>query len=143
VDPDAITFTGTHGVHFGQTLAQLQAMRVLPASPGPGCAMHFRTFESADPVFDRGKLVLIWAYPPLHTPEGVEVGTPLGTARLAYPRAVVLTAPTGSGRFDGLLVPDGNGEAYLLLHDGKQVQKLVVGFEPYARALFAGNYGAC
>jgi hypothetical protein len=140
---DTISYSGTHNVHFGQTLAELQARHLLPASPGPGCALHFLTFASADPVFDRGRLVLIWAYPPLHTPEGVAVGSALNAARVAYPNALALAAPTGSGRFDGLLVPDGHGEAYLLLHDGRQVQKLVVGFEPYARQLFATNYGAC
>jgi hypothetical protein len=85
--------------------------------------------------------VLIWAYPPLHTPEDVMVGTPMSAVRAAYPQARSL--PSTPGLFDALLVANGLGQAYLILHDGTIVQKLIVGVEAAARRLYASRLDTC
>jgi hypothetical protein len=97
--------------------------------------------EAASPVFDDDELVLIWAYPPLHTPENVMVGTPVLHVRAVYPAAVTL--PPSPGSFPALLVANGVGEAYLILHDDAIVQKLIVGRETAARELYASRLDTC
>jgi hypothetical protein len=141
--PDnVIDFLGLPGLTIGSSLAELTAAGRVSTS-NPGCGPAFTATENASPVFDADQLVLIWAYPPLHTPESIMVGTSVATARKAYPTAVELTRPAGSTQYPGLLVAGPDGLAYLFLHDGIQVQKLVVGQEKQARMLFDTGFGAC
>lgn len=141
-DPNVISFEGTHGVRIGQSIDELTAAGAMaPASPG--CARHFSDFSYADPVFDEEKLAFIWAYPPLHTPEGVMVGTKVAALHNAYPTAERLTPPAGSPTFDGALVRNPNGVAYLILHDGDSVQKLIVGREDAVRMLYTNRLDTC
>jgi hypothetical protein len=97
--------------------------------------------EGASPVFEDNRLVLIWANPPLHTPEDVMVGSPMRVVRAAYPRGVTL--PSAPGLFAALLVANGLGQAYLILHDEAIVQKLIVGLEAAARRLYASRLDTC
>jgi hypothetical protein len=141
-DPNVISFEGTHGVRIGQSIEELTAAGAMaPASPG--CARPFSDFSYADPVFDNEKLAFIWAYPPLHTPEGVMVGTEVAALHDAYPTAERLTPPAGSPTFDGALVRNPNGVAYLILHDGDTVQKLIVGREDSLRMLYTNRLDTC
>lgn len=141
--PDVVDFVGLREIRFGESLADLSARGVITtAKPYCGSGYSFAGIDAASPVLDRGQLVLIWAYPPLHTPENVLVGTPVEQAKTAYPAAVELNPPAGSTTYPGLLVIGGD-RAYLLLHDGRTVQKLVVGFERYARLLYDTGFGTC
>jgi hypothetical protein len=139
-DPTVINFVGTDGVRWGQTLAELRDTGVMAPSPD-GCGPRFVGIEGAGPVFENDRLVLIWAYPPLHTPEDVMVGTPMPAVRVAYPRAMAL--PSTPGLFDAQLVANGLGQAYLILHDDANVQKLIVGLESAARRLYASRLDTC
>jgi hypothetical protein len=139
-DPTVIDFSGTNGLHWGETLTGMRDAGLMAAS-SDGCGPRFTDIEGAGPVFENGRLVLIWAYPPLHTPEDVMVGTPLSSVRRAYPQAVTL--PLTPGLFAALLVANGLGEAYLILHDGTIVQKLIVGLEAAARRLYASRLDTC
>lgn len=143
-DPDVIDFTGARGVHFGETLTELVAAGFLSPTPSSvGCGRRFAGFGNADPVFEDDRLALIWAYPPLHTPEGVMVGTPLEQVKAVYPGAAPLLPPPGSYAFEALLVRGSGGSAYLILHDSFDVQKLIVGSENAARALYTDRLDAC
>ncbi|WP_344128552.1 hypothetical protein [Luedemannella flava] len=141
-DPTVISYEGTNGVRIGQTVAELTEAGLL-ASPTPGCSRRFAGIDYADPVFDHDRLAFIWAYPPLHTPEGVMVGTAIADLNRAYPNAERLTPPAGSPTFDGALVRNPNGVAYLILHDGLAVQKLIVGAENAVRMLYTQRLDTC
>ena len=141
-NPNVVDFTGVRDIRLGASLSQLAAAgRVL--TPESACRPVAADLPAAGPVFDGDTLVLIWAEPPLHTPAGVMVGTPVAAVRRAYPSAEALVPPAGSTTYPGLLVGDGSGHAYLMLHDGDRVQKLIVGLESYARRLFATGFGSC
>jgi len=141
-DPDVIDFVGLRDILIGASMRELTASGAV-ATANPGCGPSFTAVPYASPVFDGDDLVLIWAYPPLHTPEGVTVGTSVDEARRAYPAAVELNRPPGSTQYPGLLVTGGGDRAYLLLYDAGEVQKLVVGIERYARLLFDSGFGTC
>ena len=140
---ETIDFAGLPGVTFGATRTELLDQRLIEAGP-VGCGgpqLTGRPYASA--VFDRERLVLIWAYPPLRTPEGIGVGTPVDRARSAYPTAEELIPPPASPRYPGLLVTGGGDRAYLMLYASGQVQKLIVGFASAARELFGTGFGSC
>lgn len=137
-----ITADGLAGIEFGATRAALVERHGLRQEPGD-CAARLPAQPAVSPVFDGDRLVLLWADPPVRTPEGLGVGTPVGQVRAAHPTAVELTAPSGSYRFDGILVPAQGDRAYLFLHDRERVQKLIVGYEPAAREFFAAGGAAC
>lgn len=141
-DPGVVSDLGLAGIRFGDTRADLARDHDLQ-EPGPGeCAPTLPEHPQASPVFHAGRLVLLWVDPPLHTPAGIMVGSPVPAARAAYPGAEELAAPPESYRFDGLLAPVGD-RAYLFLHDGERVQKVIVGYQEYARALFEEGFGTC
>ncbi len=142
-DPNVIDFSGLRDIRIGASMAELVRTGVVTtADPVCGVA-SFASIPNASPVFERDRLVLIWAHAPLRTPEGVMVGTKLAEARRAYPSAIELPVPAGSEQFPGLIVTGAGDRAYLILHDGNQVQKLIVGIEHYARLLFDTGYGTC
>ncbi|HEX5596955.1 MAG TPA: hypothetical protein VFX61_13210 [Micromonosporaceae bacterium] len=142
--PNVVHLDGLREIHFGDTEALLTQRGLLaPESEAEPCGPSFVAIPEASPVFFEGRLVQIWAEPPLQTPEGVGVGTPLDDARAVYPTAHKLTAPADSYRFDGLLVTEGD-RAYLFLHDGRAVQKVIVGYAEQARMLFEADvYDLC
>ncbi|HEY2950175.1 MAG TPA: hypothetical protein VGJ53_17540 [Micromonosporaceae bacterium] len=139
--PDVVHPGGVQNVQFGDTMAQLEQRGEIVRDPG-GCGPRLAGVPNASPVFANGRLVLVWAYLPLHTPEGIAVGSPVPTVRAAYPHLLPLTAPAGTYRFDGLMMVTGD-RAYLFLHDGHTVQKLVVGYRAYAQRLFDDGFGTC
>jgi hypothetical protein len=139
--PQIVHFAGVQEIKFGDLKAELTSKgRLQPQQES--CGPTFRGVTELSPVFDGERLVLIWVNPPYHTPEGVTVGTSLADARRSYPTARELTPPAGSYVFPGLLVSQGD-RAYLLLHDGRTVQKTVVGFTEYANRLYQQGFGQC
>jgi hypothetical protein len=109
----------------------------------PGCNPQLRAYPQGSAVFSQDeRLVLMWFNAPLRTPEGITTGTPLEAVKATYPHAIEAKAPQGSRRFDGLLVISGE-HGYLFLHDGKTVQKAIVGYVDYLRRLFDSGFGVC
>ncbi|HEX5543004.1 MAG TPA: hypothetical protein VFX60_15820 [Micromonospora sp.] len=139
--PNVVHFDGVGDVGFGDTTAELTRRGLLAAQPGP-CGPQLATLPSVSPVFASDRLVLLWAEPPTHTPEGVSVGTGIEDVRAAYPRAQELAAPAETYRFDGLLTRQGD-RAYLFLHDGKTVRKAIAGYAEYVQRLFNDGFGTC
>jgi hypothetical protein len=141
-DPAVIDHRGLSDIPFGADRAELERRHGLTQGPG-ACTPRLPDHPEVSPVFDdRDRLVLMWANPPLRTPRGIAVGTPVDTVRTAYPDAEQLPAPPGTQRFDGLLVPV-DDRAYLFLHDGTEVQKVIVGYADYVRLLFDDGFGTC
>lgn len=140
-DADVVRDTGLATVELGATRAELAREHGLTQGEGD-CAPRLPEYASASPVLADDRLVLLWAHPPLRTPEGLAVGSPVGDVRAAHPDAEELTAPPGSYRFDGLLA-EVDDRAYLFLHDQERVQKLVVGYADAARHLFHDGFGTC
>jgi hypothetical protein len=138
---DVVDFLGVRDMRFGDTERDLTD-RGLVVRDVPRCGPRMARPTGAGPVFVDGRLALVWADPPLRTPEGIAVGSALADAHRAYPSADVLPAPAGSYRFNGLLTTNGD-RAYLFLHDGKEVQKLIVGYARHARTLFEQGYAGC
>jgi len=142
VDSNVIDFAGLRGIQFGASMGELEASGAVSTSE-PACGPTFPDIKTASPVFDGDRLVLIWAHPPLRTPEGVTVGTSVAEAKRAYPSALALTPPAGSPVFPALLVTGGGDRAYLLLYDQGEVQKIIVGYERHIRLLFETGFGVC
>ncbi|QSB14981.1 hypothetical protein JQS43_00885 [Natronosporangium hydrolyticum] len=138
---EVVTSTGLPGIEVGAPRVDLVRTQGLAQGPGD-CAPRLPEQPAASPVFDDDELVLLWANPPLHTADGVAVGSPVDDVTASYPDAEVLTAPAETYQFDGLLVPV-DDHAYLFLHDGEHVQKLIVGSQEHARQLFSNGFGTC
>ena len=140
-DSNTVDYGGLPGVRIGQTLAELTAAGRMASSTEEACGPRLADLTTVSPVFDHDRLVLLWAYPPWHTPEGIAVGSPLADVRRAYAGALDLEQRPNT--FAGLLVPDRHGNAYLILYDDDRVQKLIVGMEEYARLLYTRGFGTC
>lgn len=139
--PDIINLHGVRDIEFGDTeeeLAQRGVLHVEETHCGPALA----GLETVSPIFVDDRLVLLWVSPPVRTPEGVTVGTPVHQVQATYPAMARLTAPKGTYRFDGLLARQGD-RAYLFLHDGRTVRKTIAGYADYARRLFEDGYSPC
>jgi hypothetical protein len=139
--PEVVSYQGLGGIRFGDSRTDLASEHGMVQASGD-CAPRLPSYAGASPVFDGDRLVLLWADPPLHTPESIAVGAPVATVDATYPGAEPLTAPPGSFHFDGLLVTSGD-RGYLFLHDGTTVQKLIAGYEEHARLLFDEGFGTC
>lgn len=140
-DPLVVSHEGVADIRFGDSRAELADEHGLTQGTGD-CAPVLPDHPNVSPVFDQGQLVLLWADPPLHTPEGIAVGTDLATVRATHPEAESLSAPQETYRFDGLLATE-HDRAYLFLHDHSQVQKVIIGFAEHARLLFEEGFGTC
>lgn len=140
-DPEVVSHTGLATIGLGAAEADVARDHGL-VQEASGCAPRLPAYPSASPVFQDGRLVLLWAHPPLRTPDGLAVGSPVDEVRAAHPGAEALAAAPGSHRFDALLATV-DDRAYLFLHDQQQVQKLVVGYEEPARRLFHEGFGTC
>ncbi len=141
-DPNVISFNGLGGIRIGQSIDQLTAAGKLKKTTH-GCARQLVGITHAEPIFDHDTLAFIWAFPPLHTPEGIMVGSTKIALDEAYPNAERLSPPSGSPTFAGSLVRHPNGVAYLVLHDGQTVQKLIVGNEDAVRTLYTQRLDTC
>ncbi|AVT36207.1 hypothetical protein [Plantactinospora sp. BB1] len=140
--PDVLHLKGVRDIRFGDTEQELLRRGELDAEPALACGPSLTDPTTVSPVFADDRLVLLWASPPVRTPEGVTAGTPVDQVEAAYPAATRLTAPPGSYRYDGLLAMQGD-RAYLFLHDGRTVRKTVAGYTDYARRLFDEGFGTC
>lgn len=138
---DVVSTEGLGPIRFGEAREDLEREHGLVQRSGD-CMPRLPAYPSASPVLDGDRLVLLWAEPPLRTPDGLTVGSPVTQVRQAYPEAQELAAPPESFQFDGLLVPV-DDRAYLFLHDQDRVQKLIVGYERHARLLFTESFGTC
>lgn len=138
---EVVTTDGIDGVSFGDTENDLITRHGL-RRPRSACAARLRGMPHVDPVLADGRLVLLWVHRPAHVPPGLAEGSTVGEVRDAYPDATTLTPPAGSYRFAGLLATRGN-RGYLFLHDGRTVQKLIVGYTSYLRRLFDEGFGTC
>jgi hypothetical protein len=94
-----------------------------------------------DPLFVDDRLVLLWLDAPVHTPEGVRVGSSVDEVHKAYPKATEL-APTGPYRFPGIMATNGD-KAYLFLYDGSTVRKEIVGYQTYVQQVFDAGFAPC
>jgi hypothetical protein len=139
--PDVIHLDGLRDIAFGDTEAQLTRRGALLPQDAP-CGPRLTGMSTVSPVFADDRLVLLWVDPPVQTPEGITIGTPVEQALRTHPDAMRLDAPHGSYRFDGLLAIEGD-RAYLFLHDGRTVRKTIVGYAKYARRLFHDGFGSC
>ncbi|MBF9130662.1 hypothetical protein I0C86_17100 [Plantactinospora sp. S1510] len=139
---DVLNLRGVRDVEFGDTEQELLRRGQLHPEPELACGSSLTDPPAVSPVFADDRLVLLWASPPVKTPEGVTAGTPVEQVRAAYPAATRLTAPAGTYRFDGLLARQGD-RAYLFLHDGRTVRKTVAGYADYAQQLFDEGFGTC
>ncbi|ROT27976.1 hypothetical protein [Micromonospora sp. HM5-17] len=140
--PDVLHLHGVHNVEFGDTEQELVRRGVLDPRQDLGCGPSLTNPTTVSAVFADRRLVLLWASPPVRTPEGITTGTPIDRVRAAYPEASTLTAPPGTHRYDGLLARRGD-RAYLFLHDGHTVRKTVAGYADYVRRLFDEGFGTC
>ncbi|MFY1689254.1 hypothetical protein [Plantactinospora sp. WMMB782] len=146
--PGVLHLRGVDDIEFGDTEQELRRRGELDATfPGEDvsasdCGPSLTESATVSPVFAGDRLVLLWASPPVRTPEGVTAGTPVDQVEAAYPAATRLTAPPGSYRYDGLLAMQGD-RAYLFLHDGRTVRKTVAGYTDYAKRLFDEGFGTC
>jgi hypothetical protein len=140
--PDVLHLSGFHDVRFGDTEQELARRGVLDRRQDLGCGPGLTGSTPVGPVFAQNRLVLLWADPPVRTPEGVTAGTPVERVRAAYPDATALAAPPGSHRYDGLMARRGD-RAYLFLHDGRTVRKTVAGYADHVRRLFDEGFGTC
>ncbi|GIJ30742.1 hypothetical protein Vqi01_59040 [Micromonospora qiuiae] len=140
----SVTVVGLDGladVGFGDTESELTRRGILRTDVdacGPTLAGH----DMISPIFIEGRLVLLWAGDPVQTPEGITAGTPIAEVEASYPRVRSLHAPQGTHRFDGLLARDGD-RAYLFLHDGRTVRKIIAGYASWAHRLFLDGHSPC
>lgn len=140
-DSPVVTADGLSDVRVGDTRTTLVHEQGLRQRPGD-CSPRLPQHPSVSPVFDDDELVLLWADPPVRTPDGIGVGSPVDEVRAAYPDTEALRTPEGSYRFDGLLA-DAGERASLFLHDGDQVQKVIVGYDTHLQRLFQDGFGTC
>ncbi|MFU8873941.1 hypothetical protein [Micromonospora sp. SL4-19] len=138
---EVVSLDGLRNAEFGVTEAELTRRGVLRTDVD-ACGPTLTGHETVSPIFVDDRLVLLWLGDPMSTPEGITVGTPVDEVRAAHPSADELLAPEGTYRFDGLLARDGD-RAYLFLHDGVTVQKIIAGYADWARRLFDEGYGPC
>ncbi|WP_348651172.1 hypothetical protein [Micromonospora sp. WMMD882] len=136
-----IDLAGLPGVEFGDTEQELTERGMLRTS-AESCGPTLTGHDTASPIFYDDRLVLLWVSPPVRTPEGITVGTPVSEVSSRFPALTRLTAPQGTYRFDGLLARRGD-RAYLFLHDGRTVRKTIAGYADYAERLFDEGYGPC
>ncbi len=136
-----VDLDGLVDVDFGDTEDELSRRGILRTDVdacGPTLAGH----ETVSPIFVDDRLVLLWVGEPGRTPEGVAAGTPVAEVRARYPAVRHLDAPQGKYRFDGLLARAGD-RAYLFLHDGATVRKVIAGYADWAQRAFDEGHSPC
>ncbi|WP_308220936.1 hypothetical protein [Micromonospora phytophila] len=138
---EVVDLEGLHDVEFGDTEDELTRRGILRTDVdacGPALAGH----DTISPIFVDDRLVLLWLGDTTRTPEGVTAGSPIGEVWDSYPSVRELDAPQGTYRFDGLLARQGD-RAYLFLHDGQVVRKIIAGYAEWAQRLFDEGHSPC
>ncbi|MEV4809151.1 hypothetical protein AB0J96_04765 [Micromonospora avicenniae] len=138
---EVLDLDGLPEVEFGDTEDELARRGALGTDVG-GCGRTLTGHSTTNPVFIDDRLVLLWLGDSTRTTEGVGVGSPVQQVRTRYPELTPLHAPQGTYRLDGLLARDGE-LAYLFLHDGRSVRKIIAGYADWALRLFAEGQGPC
>lgn len=136
-----VDLDGVADVDFGDSESELTRRGILRTdidACGPTLAGH----DEISPIFIEDRLVLLWAGDPVRTPEGIAAGSPVAEVRASHPTVRELQAPQGTYRFDGLLARDGD-RAYLFLHDGQTVRKVIAGYADWAHRLFIEGHAPC
>ncbi|MDG4794447.1 hypothetical protein [Micromonospora sp. WMMD1082] len=136
-----VDLDGVADIDFGDSESELTRRGILRTDVdacGPTLAGH----DMISPIFIEDRLVLLWAGDPVRTPEGIAAGTPTAEVMASYPTVRKLRAPQGTYRFDGLLARDGD-RAYLFLHDGRTVRKVIAGYADWAQRLFVEGHAPC
>jgi hypothetical protein len=135
-----VNFTGTGDIHFGTTTALLQRDHGLIRKPD-SCSPSITDTPLISPVFVDNKLALMWIKAPLHTPEGITVGSPVNQVRAVYPQATAMPAPP-AGQLPAIMVSQ-NDRAYLFLYSGEKVAKVLVGLQQYVQQLYQSGGDTC
>jgi hypothetical protein len=135
-----VNFSGVDDVHFGATSRELTRDHGLTRRP-QDCAPILPKQSLVSPVLVDDKLVLLWVNPPLHTPEGITVGSPVSQVRAAYPQAQQLPAPA-LDQYPALMVTSSD-RAYLFLYSDNAVRKLLVGYRKDAEQLYRSGGDTC
>ena len=136
-----VDLNGLRDVEFGDTEDELTRRGILRSDVdacGPSLAGH----DTTSPIFVDDRLVLLWLGEATRTPQGITAGMPVEEVRARYPSVRELDAPQGTHRFDGLLARRGD-RAYLFLHDGRTVRKIIVGYAEWAQRLFEEGHSPC
>lgn len=137
-----LTRRGYEQLTIGATVDELLARGAVRAEPS-ACGGYVATASpSVRPVFADGRLVLVWADPPVRTAEGIGVGSTTDQVRQAYPDVRTLPPPNRPGAFPGMLAPE-HHRTYLFLYDGDQVQKVLAGYTADAERLYSGALSPC
>jgi hypothetical protein len=135
-----VDFTGTGDIHFGATAGEVSRDHGLIQRPGD-CGRTITDMPQVSPVFVDDKLALLWVNAPLHTPEGITVGSPVSQVRAAYPQASAVPAPD-AGRYPAIMVTR-DDRAYAFLYSGDRVEKVIVGLRQYVEQLYQAGGDAC
>ena len=136
-----VDLNGLRNVEFGDTEDELTRRGILRTDVD-ACGAALAGHDTVSPIFVDDRLVLLWLGDTAGTPEGVTIGTPVTEVWARYPRVRELDAPQGTYRFDGLLARQGD-RAYLFLHDGEVVRKVIAGYADWAERLFADGHSPC
>jgi hypothetical protein len=134
-----VDFTGTGDIHFGTTLSDLERTHGLIRRPD-SCAPSITDTPLVTPVFVDNKLALMWVNAPLHTPEGITVGSPVNQVRSVYPGATDM--PTPANGLPAIMVTR-NDRAYLFLYSADKVEKMLVGYQQYIQQLYQSGGDTC
>ncbi|WP_186832437.1 hypothetical protein [Micromonospora endolithica] len=138
---EVVGLNGLRNVEFGDTEDELTRRGVLRTDVD-ACGVALAGHDTVSPIFVDDRLVLLWLDDTVGTPEGVIAGTPVPKVRDRYPAVRELDAPQGTYRFDGLLARRGD-RAYLFLHDGETVRKVIAGYADWAERAFDEGHGPC
>ncbi|WP_433388503.1 hypothetical protein [Micromonospora sp. KLBMP9576] len=138
---EVVDLNGLRDVEFGDTETELSRRGIL-RSDVDACGPTLVGYDATSPIFVGDRLVLLWLGEATRTPQGVTAGMAIGQARARYPAARELDAPQGMYRLDGLLARHGD-RAYLFLHDGRAVKKIIVGYADWAQRLFHEGHSPC
>lgn len=132
---------GLRDIEFGDTEDELTRRGILRTDVD-ACGPSLAGYDTTSPIFIDDRLVLLWLGDATRTPEGVTAGSPVEEVWSRYPSARELDAPRGTHRFDGVLARRGD-RAYLFLHDGDAVRKIIVGYADWAQRLFEEGHSPC
>ena len=135
---DVVTFDGIDDVHFGDSVGALATSHGFKDDPA-ACTRTFSDLQGVDPVVAEDKLVLMWVNAPVHTPEGIAVGSSVSAVRAAYEGEQDMSSDHA---YPGIMVQK-DDKAFLFLHDGQTVKKEIAGYADYVRRLYTEGFGAC
>ncbi|MEU6078008.1 hypothetical protein [Micromonospora sp. NPDC047074] len=138
---EVVDLNGLRNIEFGDTEDELTRRGIL-RSDVDACGPALTGHDAISPIFVDDRLVLLWLDDATRTPQGITTGIPIEEVRARFPSARELDAPQGMHRFDGLIARQGD-RAYLFLHDGYAVRKIIAGYADWAQRLFHEGHSPC